>query len=220
MGWSRHMNVRHTLNGTERTSGSRCSSPVANNGRDATSGGLLWVVAIVLEYSQHLQPPSAGALFYIDQLMFVVALGCWATAVWACDEWRPPATGWAGTPSRRGRSATSSWRRARVIPTVLDMFKSVSASAYEDNPLPPIGGALAILASTAAGIRHRPCPPSHGVVPSGGARIRGVRLRFPVRVSVPGDRSRRRQRDDLGPLVDRHRSRVASVSPLGRGLSR
>lgn len=107
------MNVRHTLNGTERTSGSRCSSPVANNGRDATSGGLLWVVAIVLEYSQHLQPPSAGALFYIDQLMFVVALGCWATAVWACDEWRPPATGWAGTPSRRGRSATSSWRRAR-----------------------------------------------------------------------------------------------------------
>lgn len=146
------MTVRHTLNGDERSAGSGSSARVANAGRIGIFGGLLWVVAIVIEYSQHLQPPSDGALFYIDQLMFVVALGCWATAVWGLRRLAAAGQG-------LGRHTLTVWAVGYVlvaagtlIPTILNMFMEVSASAYEDNPLPPIGGALGILASLAAGV--------------------------------------------------------------------
>ena len=115
-------------------------------------GGLLWVMAIAIEYSQHLQPPSSGALFYADQMMFVVALGCWTTAVVGLRQI-------AAAGDRWGRHALTAWAvgytlvaAGTLIPTVLDVFMSVSASAYDDNPLRPIGGALAILASIAAGV--------------------------------------------------------------------
>jgi peptidoglycan/LPS O-acetylase OafA/YrhL len=39
-----------------------------------------------------------------------------------------------------------------LIPTVLDVFMAVSASAYDDNPLRPIGGVVSILASLLAGV--------------------------------------------------------------------
>lgn len=146
------MNVRHTLNATERTEGSGGSSSMANTGRIGVFGGLLWVMAIVIEYSQHLQPPSDGALFFVDQLMFVVALGCWATAVWGLR--RVAAAGHG-----LGRHSLTAWAVGYVlvaagtlIPTVLNLFMEVSASAYEDNPLLPVGGALGVLASIAAGI--------------------------------------------------------------------
>lgn len=115
-------------------------------------GGFLWVVAIAIEYSQDLQPPSDGALFLANQSMFVVALGCWATAVMGLRRVAAAGHGF-------GRHSLTAWAVGYVlvgagalIPTVLDLFMSVSPSAYEDNPLSPIGGVLAILASFAAGV--------------------------------------------------------------------
>ncbi len=146
------MTVRHTLNGNERSEGSGSWAPVANAGRIGIFGGLLWVVAIVIEYSQHLQLPTDGALFFVDQFMFVVALGCWVMAIGGLR--RVSAAG-----DGSGRYALTVWQLGYVlvaagslIPTVLDIFTTVSASAYDDNPLRPIGGALSILASIAAGV--------------------------------------------------------------------
>ena len=121
-------------------------------GRLGIFGGLLWVVAILIEYSQHLQPPSDGALFYANQMMFAVALACWATAVVGLRAVSAAGEG-------LGRHTLTVWTIGYVliaagilIQTVLDLFTSVSPSASADIPLAPIGGVLAVLASITAGV--------------------------------------------------------------------
>lgn len=124
---------------------------VGRAGRVGIFGGLLWAVAIVIEYSYHLQPPSEGALFHTNQIMFAVALACWTTAVAGLR-----AISAAG--ERAGRHTLTVWATGYalitagiLIQTVLDLM-SVSPSAYAGIPLAPIGGVLAVVASIAAGV--------------------------------------------------------------------
>jgi hypothetical protein len=121
-------------------------------GRVGILGGLLWAAAIVLEYSRHLQPPAEGRLFYADQLMFAVALACWIVVILALRRAEVAGDG-------RSRHFLTAWATGYGLVVVGSMaslvaraFGSTSNAVYESNPLQPIGGLIAVVASLGAGV--------------------------------------------------------------------
>lgn len=121
-------------------------------GRFGVFGGLLWVVAIVIEYSNDLQPPSSGGLFYLNQAMFFVGLLSWVIVILGYRS-----LGAAGTV--RARIALPVWAggvaliaAGSLVSLLLFSFVSTSDAVYENNPLQPIGGIVSLLASLVVGV--------------------------------------------------------------------
>ncbi len=126
-------------------------SPVTA-GRLGVFGGLLWVGAIALEYSNDLQPPASGGLFYLNQAMFAVGLFCWVIVILGYRS-----LGAAGTG--RSRFALPVWAggvaliaAGSVTSLLLFTFVSSSDAVYDNNPLMPIGGIVSLVASLVAGV--------------------------------------------------------------------
>lgn len=117
------------------------------------TGGVLWVTAIALEYSRHLQPPTpVGALFIADAVAFALAMGCWIVAIVGLARARLAGDG-------RARHVLAAWAVGYLLVVVgsltsLVLYSSGSkwADVYDTNPLPPLGGVIAVFSSLAAGI--------------------------------------------------------------------
>jgi hypothetical protein len=107
-------------------------------------GGLLWVVAIVIEYGFRLQPPNNGTLFYINQVMFFVAEGGWVIAIAGLMWAHAAGRGWFGRIAL-GLFAFG-W-------SLLALATPISAITHNpDLPLFPIGGLTTTVGGLLAGI--------------------------------------------------------------------
>jgi hypothetical protein len=124
----------------------------ARAGLVGIAGAILWIVGLAIEYPYELQPPAAGWLFYVDQLVFAAAMLGWLAAI--------AGLAWLRVAGRgKGRSTLIAWGTGIAL-LVLGSLISLSIRAagsdakgvYDNNPLFPLGGLLQLLGSMAAGV--------------------------------------------------------------------
>ncbi len=116
------------------------------------AGGILWIVGLLIEYPYDLQPPAAGWLFYVDQLIFAAAMLGWIAAVAGLVRLRAAGRG-------KARFTLIAWG-AGIALIVLGSLISLSIHAagsgskavYDNNPLFALGGVLHLVGSMAAGV--------------------------------------------------------------------
>ena len=115
------------------------------------AGGVLWIVALAIEYTHDLQPPAPGWLFYVDQLLFTAAMLGWLGAVLGFARLQAAGEG-------RGRFAIVAWAFGIALLALgnlaslgIHAFVSGSDAVYDDNPLFAVGGILSLLGALAAG---------------------------------------------------------------------
>ncbi|MBA3842070.1 MAG: hypothetical protein H0X39_05535 [Actinobacteria bacterium] len=113
---------------------------------------MLWIVALSIEYPNHLQPPAKGWIFYVDQLLFTAAMLGWTAAVLGLIRLRAA----GGGKLRFGLFAWALGIALLVLGNIasltLHAFVSGSNAVYDNNPLFPLGGIISTLAALLAGI--------------------------------------------------------------------
>lgn len=135
-----------------RVRSSRVGGAPGDAGMLAIAGGVLWIVALAIEYAYDLQPPAPGRLFYVDQLLFAAAMIGWLGAVVGFARLQAAGEG-------NGRFALVGWglgiallALGNLISLGLHAFVSGSDAVYDDNPLFAVGGILSLLGALVAGV--------------------------------------------------------------------
>ena len=57
---------------------------------------LIWIIAISIEYPFHLQPPGSGAMYFFDQLLFLIAIAGFVATIGRLIQMRIAGDGWFG----------------------------------------------------------------------------------------------------------------------------
>ncbi len=116
---------------------------IRNSGIALIAGSLLWIVAILVEYTFGLKPPSSDTLFYVDQTMFFVAEAGWVTGIFGLIWARAAGEG------RFGKIALGlfafGWITLLVAALVADF------TGDQNNALFPLGGLSSALGGLLAG---------------------------------------------------------------------
>jgi hypothetical protein len=117
---------------------------IRNSGVICITAAVIWIIAISIEYSLHLQPPGSGNIFYLNQAMFLVANLGYLIGILGLI-WSH-----AAGNGRFGKISLSlfglGWIMI-VIATVIGLFMG----SY-DSPLFPLGGLSASLGCLLSGI--------------------------------------------------------------------
>lgn len=105
--------------------------------------GMLWAVAILIEYRFGLKPPNHGNLYAVDQGMFFVAQLGYVTGIIGLMRARAAGDGWLG------KAALGLFAFGWIVLVVAQLLAWVT----RDNNLPlfPIGGLAAMLGGLLAG---------------------------------------------------------------------
>lgn len=106
--------------------------------------GLLWAVAILIEYHFNLKPPNQGTLYAIDQGMFFVAQLGYVTGVAGLMWAHAAGDGWFGM------GALSLFAFGWIVLVVAAPLAWITRN--NNLPLFPIGGLMAMLGGLLAGI--------------------------------------------------------------------
>lgn len=117
---------------------------IRRTGQALITAGLLWAVAIVIEYRFSLKPQGHGTLYYIDQSMFFMAQAGYITGIFGLIWAHAAGNGWFGKMSL-GLFAFG-W----IVLLVAEPLAWIT----RDNNLPlfPIGGLAAMLGGLLAGV--------------------------------------------------------------------
>lgn len=57
---------------------------------------LVWIIAISIEYPYQLQPPGSGAMYFFDQLLFLIAIAGYVATIGTLIQARAAGDGWFG----------------------------------------------------------------------------------------------------------------------------
>jgi hypothetical protein len=69
---------------------------IRNTGIVCMTAALVWIIAISIEYPFHLQPPGSGALYFIDQLLFFIAIAGYVATIGTLIRARVAGDSWFG----------------------------------------------------------------------------------------------------------------------------
>lgn len=106
--------------------------------------GLLWVVAIVIEYRFSLKPPNRGVLYAIDQGMFFVAQIGYVIGIAGLMRARAAGRAWFG------KAALGLFAFGWIILAIAQPLAWITRN--NNLPLFPIGGLAAMLGGLLAGV--------------------------------------------------------------------
>lgn len=126
------------VNSMERT------GRIRHTGQILIGAGLLWAIAIVIEYRYSLKPPNHGSLYAIDQGMFLVAQVGYVTGIFGLRRAHAAGDGWFG------KLALSLFALGWITLIVAAPLAWITRN--NNLPLFPIGGLMAMLGGVLAGI--------------------------------------------------------------------
>jgi hypothetical protein len=120
-------------------------------GISCIAGAIVWIFALFIEYGLGLQPPSSGALFYLNQAMFLVAMTGFVLGIVGLMWAQATGDGWLG------RIALGLFALGWIVLIVATIVAPLTGNY--DLPLFPIGGLVAtvggLLAGVAVAVGHR-----------------------------------------------------------------
>lgn len=117
---------------------------IRNAGFICISAALIWIIAISIEYPFHLQPPGSGALYFFDQLLFLIAIAGYFITIGALIRVRAAGDG------RFGRFALGLFGLGWGL-LLLGQFLDLILNNH-DLFLFPLGGVMASLGCLLSGI--------------------------------------------------------------------
>ena len=116
------------------------SHRIRTAGMSCIAGAVVWIIALVVEYSFGLKPPGTGTLFYLNQAMFLVAMGGFVMGIvgliWG--------DGWFG------KLALGLFAAGWIVLIVAGIVAAINGNY--DLPLFPIGGLVSTVGGLLAGI--------------------------------------------------------------------
>ena len=117
---------------------------IRNTGLVCMSAAILWIIAITMEYHYDLKPPGSGALYDLNQLMFITAIAGHLTGIFGLIWARAAGEG------RFGRFTLGLFAFGYSILIVATIVSLPAGN--NDNWLFPMGGLAASLGCLLAGI--------------------------------------------------------------------
>lgn len=113
-------------------------------GRVLTGAGLLWAIAILIEYHYSLKPPNHGLLYALDQGMFFIAQAGYVLGIFGLMWARAAGDKWIG------RVSLGLFALGWIVLLVAAPLAWITRD--NNNALFPIGGLTAMLGGLLAGI--------------------------------------------------------------------
>jgi hypothetical protein len=117
---------------------------IRNAGLVCIIAALVWIVAISIEYPFNLQPPGNGALYFLDQFLFLIAIAGYVATIGTLIQMRVAGNGWFG---RVALGLFGLGWSLLLLGQILDLILN-----NHDLFLFPLGGVMASLGSLLSGI--------------------------------------------------------------------
>ena len=117
---------------------------IRNSGLITMAAAVLWIVSITMEYRYDLKPPGSGALYNINQVMFIVAILGYIVGILGL------AWSHAAGIGRFGKISLGLFGGGDFLIMIATIWSTLTGN--NENPLFPIGGLAASLGALLSGI--------------------------------------------------------------------
>lgn len=117
---------------------------IRNAGFVCIAAAIIWILAITIEYPLHLQPPGSGTIYFLNQMMFLVAIFGYVIGIIGLIWSRAAGNGWFG------KIAFALFALGYIVIMVATTFSLFTGN--NDSFLFPLGGITATLGCLLSGI--------------------------------------------------------------------